>query len=329
MTGVPSGVSPPEPGRWLWTCRAGFEAPLFEELSWAGLGPKVLGAALLASKAPGEWEPIFARAGFRVDAVVTNASDAIAALPSAAGALQVWVPDTDAGNRLSGEATSWRDTISAARSGDAATPWVAFEANGRLLQVCLMAPGLAAVGAPMAREALTLAAGGRARMRRGETPSRAAMKLDEALEWARVSPGKGELCVDLGAAPGGWTRRLVELGSRVVSVDPAKLDADLARHAKVRHVMASAFDFEPEQPVDWLFCDMVWKPLEVSQLLGKWARRGWALQLVANLKLPMKDKLPEVRRALGVLEDAGWRGVKARQLYHDRDEVTVRAVRGL
>jgi 23S rRNA (cytidine2498-2'-O)-methyltransferase len=93
----------------------------------------------------------------------------------------------------------------------------------------------------------------------------------------------------------------------------------------VRHVTASAFDFTPEQPVDWLFCDMAWRPLEVAQLLGKWARRGWAGQLVANIKLPMKDKLPVVRELRALLEDAGWRRVRVKQLYHDRDEVTVTA----
>jgi 23S rRNA (cytidine2498-2'-O)-methyltransferase len=153
------------------------------------------------------------------------------------------------------------------------------------------------------------------------------MKLDEALEWLGVSPGKGDLCVDLGSAPGGWTRRLVERGARVVSVDPAQLAPDLRAHPRVKHVLESAFDFAPDAAVDWLFCDMAWRPLEVAQLLGKWARRGWAAQLVANVKLPMKDKLPVVWRVRRTLEDAGWRRVRVRQLYHDRDEVTVTARR--
>jgi 23S rRNA (cytidine2498-2'-O)-methyltransferase len=113
----------------------------------------------------------------------------------------------------------------------------------------------------------------------------------------------------------------------VVSVDPAELAADLRAHPKVKHVRQSAFAFAPDGPVDWLFCDMAWRPLEVAQLLGTWARRHWAAHLVANIKLPMKDKLPVLLRVRRTLEDAGWACVRMRQLYHDRDEVTVTARR--
>ncbi len=159
--------------------------------------------------------------------------------------------------------------------------------------------------------------------RQAEAPSRASMKLDEALDWYGVSPGRGEVCVDLGSAPGGWTRRLVERGARVISVDPGKLAPDLMQSSKVKHHFQSAFQFEPDEPADWLFCDMAWRPLEVAQLLGKWARRKWATHLIANIKLPMNDKLPMLWAARHVLEGAGWRHVRFRQLYHDRDEVTV------
>ena len=32
---MPSPTLAPMPGRWLWTCRAGFEGHLYEELAWA------------------------------------------------------------------------------------------------------------------------------------------------------------------------------------------------------------------------------------------------------------------------------------------------------
>ncbi|GMU60561.1 MAG: hypothetical protein AMXMBFR34_23240 [Myxococcaceae bacterium] len=324
---LPGTTLAPSPGRWLWTCRAGFEGPLYEELAWLKRAPKLLGPALVESDAPGEALPTFARAGFPVSALAAAPAEAAAALPSLPLHLQAWVPDTDVANARSGEALAWSETIKALRpSREIDTPWKAFEAGALLAQVCLWSAGQAAVGVIPARDALSLAAGGRARMKRtGEAPSRAAMKLDEALEWYGVSPGKGDVCVDLGSAPGGWTRRLVERGAKVLSVDPAHLAADLRAHPKVKHVQQSAFDFAPDGPVDWLFCDMAWRSLEVAQLLGKWARRRWAAQLVANIKLPMKDKLPVLFRVRHTLEGAGWAHVRIRQLYHDRDEVTVTA----
>ncbi|MEW5741412.1 MAG: SAM-dependent methyltransferase [Myxococcota bacterium] len=329
---TPRTTLAPEPGRWLWTCRAGFEAPLYEELAWQKRQPRLLGPALVESDAPADAPPAFARMGFPVGRLATTPSDADAALPALPLCLQVWVPDTEAANARTSEALAWNDALAALRRAralvDLDTPWKAFEAGALLAQICLWGASQAAVGLVPAREALSLAAGGRARMKRtGEAPSRAAMKLDEALEWYGVSPGKGELCVDLGSAPGGWTRRLVERGARVLSVDPAQLAPDLRSHPRVTHVQESAFDFAPAAPVDWLFCDMAWRPLEVAQLLGKWARRRWAAQLVANIKLPMKDKLPVLFRVRHTLEGAGWAHVKMRQLYHDRDEVTVTARR--
>lgn len=161
--------------------------------------------------------------------------------------------------------------------------------------------------------------------RTADAPSRAAMKLDEALEWVGIAPGKGDLCVDLGSAPGGWTRRILERGARVWSVDTGLLAPDLAKHARVKHFHQTAFAFTPEEPVDWLFCDMAWRPLEVAQLLAKWGRRRWARTLVANVKLPMKKKAEMVEEVRAIVASGGWTRIRTRQLYHDREEITMTA----
>jgi 23S rRNA (cytidine2498-2'-O)-methyltransferase len=70
---------------------------------------------------------------------------------------------------------------------------------------------------------------------------------------------------------------------------------------------------------------MAWRPIEVAQMLARWARRRDATLLVANFKLPMKRKAEMVARIRKTLEDGGWRAVRAKQLYHDREEVTVTA----
>ncbi|ADO73810.1 SAM-dependent methyltransferase [Stigmatella aurantiaca] len=331
---------PPSPGRWLWTCRAGFEPHLYEELAWAGAAPRLLGEALVESNGAPGLAPAFARQGMRVlasspwpspgfsaDALARQ----VAAQPPAAPlVLQAFTPDTPRGNTLAPQADALADAVrSLLPTGrlleDAAR---AREEGARLVSLCL-APGLAVLGEVLAREALSLAPGGRRRMRReGDAPSRAAMKLEEALDGLPFEPGRGEVCVDLGAAPGGWTQRLVARGARVIAVDPAKLMPELASHPRVRHIQESAFAFAPEEPADWLFCDMAWRPLEVAQLLAKWGRRGWASYLVANIKLPMKDKNPLLVRVRHILAEEGeWKGLTVRQLYHDRDEVTVTAHR--
>jgi 23S rRNA (cytidine2498-2'-O)-methyltransferase len=284
--------------------------------------------------------PAFARQGLRVlasvrqdalEPLVTAATETVTALPPTPPlVLQAFTPDTPRGNALAAQAEALSEAVRARLPAGRVLEdeGRAREAGALLVSLCV-APGLLVVGAVPAREALSLAPGGRRRMRRaGESPSRAAMKLEEALDGLPFEPGRGDVCVDLGAAPGGWTQRLVSRGARVVAVDPAKLMPELASNPRVRHVQESAFAFAPEEPVDWLFCDMAWRPLEVAQLLAKWGRRGWASHLVANIKLPMKDKNPILLRVRHTLtEDGGWKGLSVRQLYHDRDEVTVTAHR--
>ncbi|SET17093.1 23S rRNA (cytidine2498-2'-O)-methyltransferase [Stigmatella erecta] len=337
---TPAQTLPPRPDRWLWTCRAGFEPHLFEELAWAGAAPRLLGEALIESDGAPGLAPAFARQGMRVLASFPSPSPglsadalarSVAARPRGSPlVLQAYTPDTPSGNALAPQADALVEAVRALLPPERLLedPNRAREAGARLVALCL-APGVAVLGEVLAREALSLAPGGRRRMRReGDAPSRAAMKLEEALDGLPFEPGRGEVCVDLGAAPGGWTQRLVARGARVIAVDPAKLMPELAAHPRVRHVQESAFAFAPEEPADWLFCDMAWRPLEVAQLLAKWGRRGWASHLVANIKLPMKDKNPLLLRVRHVLaEDGGWSGLTVRQLYHDRDEVTVTAHR--
>jgi 23S rRNA (cytidine2498-2'-O)-methyltransferase len=303
----------------------------------------MLGEVLVESdKRPVE-PPAFARTGIRVLAALPSTqtpeqqAEALVAkvtevLPTGPLVLQAFTPDSPAGNRLADQADGLLEAVRTRLPADRLLEetWRAREAGATLIELCV-APGVVMVGAVPAREALSLSPGGRQRMRRpGDAPSRAAMKLEEALINLPFEPGRGEVCVDLGAAPGGWTQRLAARGSRVIAVDPAMLLPELAEHPRVEHVKESAFSYTPEEPADWLFCDMAWRPLEVAQLLAKWGRRGWATHLVANIKLPMKDKNPILVRVRHILtEEGGWQNLTIRQLYHDRDEVTVTAHRTL
>lgn len=301
----------------------------------------MLGEVLVESeKRPAE-PPAFARTGIlvlaslpssqtaeqRADALVAKVLEAV---PTGPLVLQAFTPDSPAGNRLADEADALLETVRSRLPASRLLEetWRAREAGATLIELCV-APGVVMLGEVPAREALSLSPGGRQRMRRpGDAPSRAAMKLEEALINLPFEPGRGEVCVDLGAAPGGWTQRLAARGARVIAVDPARLLPELKDHQRVEHVQESAFDYTPEEPADWLFCDMAWRPLEVAQLLAKWGRRGWADQLVANIKLPMHDKNPVLHRVRHVLaQDGGWKDLRVRQLYHDRDEVTVTARR--
>ena len=167
-----------------------------------------------------------------------------------------------------------------------------------------------------------------------EAPSRSTLKLAEAIEvfMSRSEQARllrqGMTAVDLGAAPGGWTWQLVKRGIRVTAVDNGPMKGVLANHPLVQHLKQDGFKYAPRKAVDWLVCDMVEKPAKVAALIGAWFAAGWCRHAIFNLKLPMKQRVAALDSALGGirarLDEEGINyKMMAKQLYHDREEVTV------
>jgi 23S rRNA (cytidine2498-2'-O)-methyltransferase len=167
-----------------------------------------------------------------------------------------------------------------------------------------------------------------------EAPSRSTLKLAEAFEVLMSNEERKRLlrpgmhAVDLGAAPGGWTWQMVKRGMRVTAIDNGAMKGVLAGHHMVQHLRQDGFKFMPQRSVDWLICDMVEQPSKVARLVANWFVQGWCRHAIFNLKLPMKQRLAAVDSALGgirsMLDEEGINyRLRAKQLYHDRDEVTV------
>jgi 23S rRNA (cytidine2498-2'-O)-methyltransferase len=113
-------------------------------------------------------------------------------------------------------------------------------------------------------------------------PSRAFAKLIEAEMRLGRQIGRGESCVDLGAAPGSWTYVAVQRGARVIAVDRAPLRADLA--ARVECQQADAFAYAPPQTVDWLLCDVIAAPERSGDLLFRWLTEKRCRHFIVTLK---------------------------------------------
>jgi 23S rRNA (cytidine2498-2'-O)-methyltransferase len=119
-----------------------------------------------------------------------------------------------------------------------------------------------------------------------EPPSRAYLKFWEALTLLGTHPGPGDLCYDLGAAPGGWTFVCASLSARVVAFDRAPLAPSVAAMLGVRHRPESAFGVDPrrEPKVDWLVCDVIAYPPRTLALVRRWLDAGRAARIVATVK---------------------------------------------
>ena len=117
-------------------------------------------------------------------------------------------------------------------------------------------------------------------------PSRAYLKLWEALTRAGRWPLPGESCLDLGASPGGWTWALAQLGAQVIAVDKAPLDPAVAALPGVSMRQESAFGLDPRQmtPVDWLFSDVICYPQRLLALVRRWLEAGRVRNICCTIK---------------------------------------------
>nr|WP_256476484.1 SAM-dependent methyltransferase [Siccirubricoccus soli] len=117
-------------------------------------------------------------------------------------------------------------------------------------------------------------------------PSRAYLKLWEALTRAGRWPGPGETCLDLGASPGGWSWALAQLGARVIAVDKAPLDPAVAALPNVEQRLESAFGLDPREmpPVEWLFSDVICYPARLLALVRRWLEAGRARHFCCTIK---------------------------------------------
>lgn len=319
--------------------RADFELDLVDELSGDAevVAPGIVAASHRRSRLDVA-EPVFARQAMqRPQAVTPFPSEVAQTLGRLARAarkgssersftwtLQVVAPDShdpeDPRRPIAAELEaalqadpSWEPESPSGPAGEAEV----------LLQVWVVQPDEVWVGRTPVSMALSALSGGRSRLRRpADAVSRAGLKLEEAVHWVGVGPEKGDLCADLGAAPGGWTQVLLARGASVIAIDPKRLRVE-ASPKRLTHLQQSAFDFVPVETVDWVVCDMAWRPAEVARLLAKWGRRSWAQQFIANFKLPMKRKADALSEVVKVLTDGGWTGLRGRQLFHDREEVTL------
>jgi 23S rRNA (cytidine2498-2'-O)-methyltransferase len=107
-------------------------------------------------------------------------------------------------------------------------------------------------------------------------PSRAYLKLWEVFTRTGRQPSPGEICLDLGSSPGGWSWVLQGLGARVVSVDKAPLAPSVAALPGIQYCDKSAFALDPRrfEGIDWLFSDVVCYPKRLYRLVETWLAAG-------------------------------------------------------
>jgi tRNA acetyltransferase TAN1 len=116
--------------------------------------------------------------------------------------------------------------------------------------------------------------------------NRAQLKLEEALKKVPRIAKECKIAVDLGAAPGGWSKVLASFCEHVYAVDPAEL---LIKPENVEHLRMKLEDFEKiaeHYSVDLVTCDINASPEEILEKVLKVVKSTGAKFLVYTIKLP-------------------------------------------
>lgn len=167
---------------------------------------------------------------------------------------------------------------------------------------------------------------------RVQLPSRAGGKIREVLallDELNFSAAELENWLELGAAPGGMTKHLLNWGTHVTAVDLAEMSADVLRHPSVKHLKIHAQEIKSAHAYHALLCDMNGPYQLAAKYVANLAQTMSSGSLVIyTLKL---TDINEARCALDRVSElfarSGISLICAKHLFHNRQEITLIAER--
>ena len=156
-----------------------------------------------------------------------------------------------------------------------------------------------------------------------KAPSRAYGKFEEGLAWMGLAPGPGEVCVDLGGSPGGWSWKALVRGAKVIAVDRSPLASPALGHPALEMVVGNAFNYRPAAAVDWLICDVICEPPRTLELVDRWMTDGLCRRVVATMKFKGKDGYGVLGTARQRLAAHGWSYLRIKHLERHHNESVI------
>ena len=160
---------------------------------------------------------------------------------------------------------------------------------------------------------------------REDTVSRAGFKLMEALEAYPLDFKEDGAALDLGAAPGGWTKVLIDYGLKVTAVDPVQLSPILKTHENVEYYNARAHEYikKSRKMFDLIVNDMSMNIFtSINFMLSLKNRLRDKGHIIITFKLTKHDRLNKIKEGIKILSK-DFDVVFVKQLFHNRSEVTL------
>jgi len=158
--------------------------------------------------------------------------------------------------------------------------------------------------------------------------SRSEFKLMEAFEVFDVDIHGDKNALDLGASPGGWSKVLLEKGFKVTAIDRAPVEPEIYKYGEFKFIQNDAKLYKPlKNSFDILTNDMNRGPTLSAKITVQVAN-GLKKDAILIMTIKLTSKNPEkiIKKTLKTLERA-FMIRNVRQLYHNRDEVTLMGIK--
>ena len=215
---------------------------------------------------------------------------------------------------------------------DPAVPRAPSRRNRWVLDIVLVEPGEWWIGCHRSVRRLDCWPGGVIPLQLPEhAVSRAYVKMQEALQWSALPLARGDLCVELGCAPGGAAQAMLDAGLQVLGIDPAEVADAVLADPNFTHIRRRSSEVPRKQlrGAKWLAADMNVAPSytldAVEQIVGhdQVNIRG----MVLTLKLADWKLASELPQLVNRVRSWGYRDVRTRQLAFNRQEFCLVALR--
>lgn len=160
------------------------------------------------------------------------------------------------------------------------------------------------------------------------SPSRAYLKLEEAIRWSQAPIAPGDTAVEIGSAPGGASFALLERGLHVVGIDPGEMAPQVLHHANFSHIqrpVGTVLREELPDQVEWLLLDMNVEPrisvYAVDRLVSR--MNSCLLGVFLTIKLNQWSFADQIPDWMAHVKAMGMSRVRAIQLSHNRQEILI------
>lgn len=166
--------------------------------------------------------------------------------------------------------------------------------------------------------------GGETRYSERDIICRSALKLQEIIEHTNIDFSKYKTAVDLGCAPGGWSKVLIDNGLNVVGIDPGDVDEKLKNNPHFTHFKGLSEKFLQQNRQ---FFDIITNDMKMDYKLSIATINGFKRFLTKNGLVIMTIKLYKIRNneINNIMNSikSNFDIIFARQLFYNRNEFSL------